>query len=142
LIERARARPPPPCSALAKAGKTVLLIEAADLYGAGWASHSASSFPPLLHLRQQQGAAAAAPTPDPAAAGQAPPPPAADGADGDGFTRIPLRPAQSDITGVALYTSSQCQMDDKQLILDLCPKVSLLPPHAGVDPCRPAQPRA
>jgi RAB protein geranylgeranyltransferase component A len=115
------------CSALARAGKSVLLLDSTESYGGSWASLSGPDYVHSLinrHLEhqlslkqhkeqqeQQQGAA----SPDDADRSSS------------AACRIALRAVQplEGVSGVALYTHPEVEaaLENKQLLMDLAPKV-------------------
>lgn len=94
-------------SALARAGKSVLLIDASEVYGASWASHSGNTFPPLQHQRQQQDAAGSVQL----------------GEDVGTLVRVPLPPPLPALQPSAVHIAEGVDLCHKHYIYDACPKV-------------------
>lgn len=130
----------PPRSALARAGKAVLLLDAADTYGSSWASLSGPDFvhqlissslahghaqqQPQAHKHAQQQPQAQASDTDAA------PSPLHNGS--ERAVRQQLQLALAGAQGCSLYThpSLEQALDNKGLIIDLAPRVSAT--HAGL----------
>eukprot|EP00878_Enallax_costatus_P021007 GHUV01022224.1.p1 GENE.GHUV01022224.1~~GHUV01022224.1.p1 ORF type:complete len:170 (+),score=48.11 GHUV01022224.1:431-940(+) len=137
-------------SALARAGNTVLVLDAADSYGASWSSLNGADFVHNL-LNRQLEQPPPQPNPDDAAQSKTTPervqqhqtrssaaPAAAapqsgatqdsklmHGNNADVFALHPVRPFVSLCSSAALYTHPEVEkvLENKQLIIDLAPKV-------------------
>lgn len=110
-------------SALARAGKSLLLVEAAGHYGAGWASHSGQSF---MELLQQQSSSASLLADSPAASSV-------------DHKTIALKDSLL-YREAAVYAAPDHPFCSKEYIIDLCPKV-LQAEHQwqvllGLQPCK------
>jgi RAB protein geranylgeranyltransferase component A len=116
--------PPLHASALSRAGRSVLLLDACDWYGAGWASLPGATFGEMLLTAaagptspdpQQQ--SAAAPAPPPAAAAPADPLPA-----GARFVPLTIPEPWAALSGAALHVAPGAEGFPRGCIVDLAPK--------------------